>query len=63
MHQPLDILTIAYKQPVMHNELRVLFEKEQQIPGSVQYVINRYRKHPQRNFEESAMLVYHFKKK
>ena len=62
MHQPLDILTIAYKQPVMHNELRVLFEKEQQIPGSVQYVINRYRKHPQRNFEESGMLVYHFKK-
>lgn len=62
MHQPLDILTIAYKQPVMHNELPVLFEKEQQIPGSVQYVINRYRKHPQRNFEESAMLVYHFKK-
>lgn len=62
MHQPLDILTIAYKQPVMHNELQVLFEKEQQIPGSVQYIINRYQNPPQRNFEESAMLVYHFKK-
>lgn len=62
MYQPLDILDIAYKQPVMHNELPLLQVKEQQIPGSVQYVITRYSKHPQRNLEEAGMMVYHYKK-
>jgi AraC family transcriptional regulator len=62
MYQPLDILTLAYKQPVMHNELPLLQEKEQQMPGSVQYKINRYGRHPQRNFEEAGMMVYQYKK-
>src|SRR5438105_10313428 len=62
MHQPLDILAIAYKQPVMHNELLLLQEKEQQIPGSVQYLIKRYRKHAQWNLDEAGMMVYHYEK-
>src|SRR5690349_13504707 len=62
MHQPLDILAIAYKQPVMHNELVLLHEKDQQIPGSVQYVMKRYNKHSLWNLDEAGMMIYHFRK-
>ncbi|MEJ7740882.1 MAG: AraC family transcriptional regulator [Chitinophagaceae bacterium] len=62
MHQPLDILALAYKHPVMHNELVLLHEREQQMPGSVQYHIKRYKKHVQRNLEEAGMMVYHYQK-
>ncbi len=62
MHQPLDILTLAHKQPVLQDDLHLLHEKEQQIPGSVQYVIKRYRNFPQRNVEDTGMLVYHYEK-
>lgn len=37
-------------------------EKEQQIPGSVQYTIKRYRKHPQWSLDDMGMMVYHYKK-
>ena len=62
MHQPPDILAMAYKQPVMQDDLVLLHEKERQIPGSVQYVIRRYRKHPQWNLDDLGMMVYHYKK-
>jgi AraC-like DNA-binding protein len=62
MFQPPDILSIAYKQPLMENQLVMLQEKEQQIPGSVQYIINRYRKHPQWNMEDTGMIVYNYRK-
>jgi AraC-like DNA-binding protein len=62
MFNPPDILALAYKQPFMQDQLVLLHEKEQQIPGSVQYFIKRYRKHPQWNTEDTGMLVYHFKK-
>jgi AraC family transcriptional regulator len=60
--QPPDILTIAYKQPVMQDQLELVQEKERQIPGSVQYYIRRYRRNPQWNMEDTGMMVYHFKK-
>ncbi len=62
MHQPPDIFSLAYKEPVMHHELELLQEKEQQIPGSIQYEIKRYEKQPQRNLEEVGMMVYHYDK-
>lgn len=62
MHQPLDILSLAYRQPVMHNELALMQEREQQIPGSVQYVIKRYQRQAQRNIDEAGMMVYHYQK-
>jgi AraC-like DNA-binding protein len=62
MHQPPDILALAYKQPVMQDELVLLHEKEQQIPGSVQYMIRRYQKHPQWSLDDMGMMVYHYKK-
>lgn len=62
MFQPPDILSIAYKQPLMENQLVLLQEKEQQIPGSVQYFIHRYRKHPQWNMDDTGMIVYNYRK-
>ena len=62
MMNPPDILALAYQQPVMQEQLSLLQEKEQQIPGSVQYVIKRYRKLPQWNIDDTGMVVYHYKK-
>ena len=62
MHQPPDILSLAYKQPVMQDELILLQQKTQQIPGSVLYTINRYHKNPQWNLDDMGMMVYHYKK-
>src|SRR5579871_2308395 len=62
MHQPLDILSVAYKQPVMQDQLNLLYEKERQIPGSVQYSIKRYHKNLQWNLDDLGMMVYHYKK-
>lgn len=62
MYEAQDILMIAYKQPIMQEELTLLQEKERQIPGSVQYAIRRYQKHPQWSFDDLGMMVYHYKK-
>ena len=62
MHTPPEILTIAYKQTMMQDQMVMLQEKEQQIPGSVQYNIKRYYRHPQWNIEDTGMLVYHYQK-
>ena len=62
MFHPQDILALSHKQPVMVNDLDLLHEKEQQMPGSVHYSIKRYSKHPQWNMEDMGMLMYHYKK-
>jgi AraC-like DNA-binding protein len=62
MLQSPDILSLAYKQPVMQDQFDLLYEKEQQMPGSVHYVISRYRKHPQWAVDDTGVLVYHHKK-
>ncbi len=62
MHQAQDILSIASRQPVMQEELHLLEQKEQQMPGSVQYSIRRYHKNKQWGLDEAGMMVYHFKK-
>ncbi len=62
MFQTPDILTMAYKQPVMVDQLVTLQEKDRHIPGSVQYTIKRYRKEPRWNMDDLGMLVYHYKK-
>ncbi|MBS1947002.1 MAG: helix-turn-helix transcriptional regulator [Bacteroidetes bacterium] len=60
MHHPLNILSLSYKQPVLLDELELLQEKEQQIPGSVQYSIRRYAKHPQWAMEDVGAMIYHY---
>lgn len=62
MHNPPDILTLAYRQTFMQDQLVLLQEKERQIPGSVQYVIKRYYRHPQWNIDDTGMMVYHYVK-
>lgn len=62
MFQAPDILSMAYKQPVMYDSLELLQEKEQQTPGSVQYNIRRYRRHSQWNMEDTGMVIYSYKK-
>jgi AraC family transcriptional regulator len=62
MFSPPDILTVAYRQPVMQNQFLLLQEKEQQMPGSVQVQIKRYKRHPQWNLDDTGMMIYHFKK-
>jgi AraC family transcriptional regulator len=62
MFQAPDILTMAYRQPVLQEDLQIIFEKDRQIPGSVQYTIRRYSKKPQSNLDDVGMLVYHVRK-
>jgi AraC-like DNA-binding protein len=62
MHNPPDILALAHKQPFMQGEMVLLQDREQQMPGSVQYTIRRYARHPQWSIEDTGMLVYHYEK-
>lgn len=62
MYTPPDILALAYKQAPMQDQLVLLQEKQQQIPGSVQYTIKRYHRNIQWNIEDTGMMVYHYKK-
>lgn len=62
MYSPPDILSLAYKQAPMQDQLVMLQEKQQQIPGSVQYTIKRYHRNIQWNIEDTGMMVYHYKK-
>src|SRR5690606_5073575 len=59
---PPDILSLAYNQPVMHGQMVLIQEKEQQIPGSVQYFIKRYQRNPQWTVDDTGMMIYHFRK-
>jgi AraC family transcriptional regulator len=62
MHQPPDILTLAYRQAPMQDQWHLLFEKERLIPGSVTHTIKRYHRNVQWNIEDTGMIVYHFEK-
>lgn len=58
MQQANDILTPAYKQALMVQELELLQVQEKQIPGSVQYGIYRYKLQPHITPEDTAELLY-----
>jgi AraC family transcriptional regulator len=62
MHEPYDILSLAYKQPILLDQMQLLQEKERMIPGSVQYVFSRYRRQAQWSLEDLGMMVYHYRK-
>jgi AraC family transcriptional regulator len=57
-----DILTIAARQPLMHDQFQLLHTKDRLVPGSVEYSIRRYRKEPSMSIDDSGMLVYHYSK-
>ncbi|WP_462255096.1 helix-turn-helix domain-containing protein [Ferruginibacter sp.] len=62
MNDHSDILEIAYKQPLMQNQMQLLMHKEKQIPGSVNNSIKRFAKETQWNIEDTGMLIYHTEK-
>lgn len=62
MYETSDILTTAYRQPVMVDQLVPLREKERQIPGSVRYSIKRYSRNTHWNLDDMGEMVYHYSK-
>ena len=62
MHNPPDILSLAYRQTVLQDQFVMLQEKVRLIPGSVQYTIKRYHNAGNWNMEDLGMLVYHYEK-
>ncbi len=60
MKYPDEILSVALNHPVMQGELERVHHKVQKIPGTVQYVINRYKKAPGVVVEDTGMMVYNF---
>ncbi len=60
MESAQNILSIALGHPVMQEEMKVVQHSLQNIPGSVQYVINRYRRSHEVSVEETAMLIYNY---
>jgi AraC-like DNA-binding protein len=61
MQEHLDIITLAHKQPVILDELSLLFARDKQIPGTWQYAIRRYRRSAQRQMEDTGVLYYHYR--
>jgi AraC family transcriptional regulator len=55
-----QILSLALNHPVMQGEMEIVQHKSQCIPGSVHYIINRYRKMPNIVFEDMGMMVYNY---
>jgi AraC-like DNA-binding protein len=62
MEQHPTILSIAQWQPIIQEQHMLLQDKEQTIPGCVQYNIKRFKKLPQSKIDDTAIMVYHFKK-
>ena len=60
MLQTLDILQAAHRNTI-DSRMELMDLKEQQIPGSVHYVIRRYNT-PKFITEDKGMLVYHYSK-
>ena len=57
-----DILTIAQRQPFLHEDMEVLHEVTRTVPGSVHYSIKRYKRVPQWSIDDTGILAYQFKK-
>ena len=62
MNNQVDILRIAHKQPLLHEDMDVLLHVDRTVPGSVHYSIKRYRKLPQWNIDDTGILIYHVEK-
>jgi len=55
------ILSISAGLPVAFEDLELIQQKTQEIPGSVHYVINRYKRPDHISLEDMGMLVYNYK--
>src|SRR4051812_10934197 len=59
MLKPLEILKVA-NQPEIDTSLDLLYQKDQNIPGSVQYSIKRFYNQFPQGSEDIGMMVYHY---
>lgn len=59
MNQVLDFLKAAYKDGIEPN-VDVLYQKEQHIPGSINYSIRRFYAQHSWVAEDTGMMVYHY---
>jgi AraC-like DNA-binding protein len=57
-----DIVALAAQESFTLDYQDLLYDRVQQIPGSIQYSIKRYRKQPHWDLEDMGMLVYHYEK-
>src|ERR1700741_1494797 len=62
MVQVMDILKVAHRGGI-EPSMDLLYEKGQQIPGSIQYNIRRYYAQHPWVAEDTGMLVYHYNTK
>ena len=62
MNQVMDILKTV-QEGVIDPNWTLLYQKEQHIPGSIQYNIRRYLAHPTWIADDTGMLVYHYNEK
>lgn len=60
MNAAQNILSIALNQPLMQDELELVQHSSQNIPGTVHYIINRYRKLPKMLLQETGMMIYNY---
>src|SRR5665213_2848948 len=60
MESAQNILSLALSQSVMQGEMELVQHNSQTTPGSVHYVINRFRKLPNMMVEETGMMVYNY---
>ncbi|MFT3845620.1 MAG: AraC family transcriptional regulator [Lacibacter sp.] len=60
MPQLNDILTLSHHHPLMTHEMELVFEREKEIPGSVQYSIQRFKLQQKLSMEDVGMLAYNY---
>jgi AraC family transcriptional regulator len=60
MEYPQNILSLASNTPILLDEVELLQQRVQTIPGTVQYSIYRFRK-MQFAFEDSGTMIYNYK--
>jgi len=60
MNAAQNILSTALDHPLMQDELQLVQHSSQNIPGTVHYIINRYRKLPKMLLEETGMMIYNY---
>lgn len=63
MESTQNILSIALNKPAVQDGMELIQHRTQNTPGSVHYIINRYRKSPNLSIEETGMMVYNYNEK
>ena len=61
MESAQNILSVALNHPVMPGDMELVHHKTQVIPGTVHYVIRRYRKVAHAVVQDTGMMIYNFK--